>query len=91
MPVHALPVMLDEARVLADEQPRELVDCRGNRTFAPLQRRLTQANEAIVGLYLDKMPVLALDAHQSIADGSDLHSGDRWNSTSQRGRPSTLG
>ena len=73
MPVQHLPVVLDQARVLADQAAAEVVDRRGDGQLAPLERGLAEADQALVGLDPDEVPVLPGDAHELILDRGDLH------------------
>src|SRR5262249_35059344 len=73
VPMEPLPVVLDRARVLADQVPRELVDGRRYRSLAPLDGRLPDAGDPFIGRDLHEVPVLPLNPHQQVVDRHDLH------------------
>jgi hypothetical protein len=56
VPVHRLPVVHDPARILADQVWRQLVDRLGTGQGPPFEDRLSQTNQAIVGVDLEKEP-----------------------------------
>ena len=69
----ALAERLDGERVATDDEAFELVDGCLDRPAEPVQRALTEAVDAFVGVDADEQPVLPPVADQVGRDAGDLH------------------